>query len=168
MCGLGRGSAWWWGCAWRWGWRVAMAGWGWWSGLRCTRWASFDAQMAAQMVRRSSRRCSAGGAEPPVPAEMLAFVQSPEFRAGMMLAGYALLAAGAAGGVDGGRGVCRVAEDAARDGVRDVARNRHSAVLVSSAATEFQREMSDMSDDNRVSGGAEAAREGPADVGLGD
>jgi hypothetical protein len=48
---------------------------------------SFDAQMGArtqEAIRNSST---------PVPAEMLGFLASPEFRAGMMLAGFAFVSA---------------------------------------------------------------------------
>ena len=76
---------------------------------------SFDAQMAAQ-VQKAVQQSST-----PVPAEMMGFLGSPEFRGGMMLAGFAFLCGGAGGAVDAGRGVCRAAADAApAGGVRTV------------------------------------------------
>lgn len=49
---------------------------------------SFDAQMTAQ-VQKAVQQSST-----PVPAAMIGFLQSPEFRGGMMLAGIAFLSAG--------------------------------------------------------------------------
>jgi hypothetical protein len=48
----------------------------------------FDAQMAAQ-VQKAIQQSST-----PVPAEMMGLLGSPEFRGGMILAGFAFLAAG--------------------------------------------------------------------------
>jgi hypothetical protein len=48
----------------------------------------FDAQMAAQWQKAIQQSST------PVPAEMMGIVESPEFRAGMMLAGFACVAAG--------------------------------------------------------------------------
>jgi hypothetical protein len=49
---------------------------------------NFDAQMAAQ-VQKAIQQSST-----PVPPEMMGLLESPEFRGGMMLAGFAFLAAG--------------------------------------------------------------------------
>ena len=49
---------------------------------------SFDAQMAAQWQKAIQQSST------PVPAAMMGIVGSPEFRGGMMLAGFAFLAAG--------------------------------------------------------------------------
>jgi hypothetical protein len=49
---------------------------------------NFDAQMAAQ-VQKAIQQSST-----PVPAEMRGLLESPEFRGGMMMAGFAFLAAG--------------------------------------------------------------------------
>jgi len=48
----------------------------------------FDTQMAAQFQKTIQQSST------PVPAEMMGFVASPEFRGGMMLAGFACVAAG--------------------------------------------------------------------------
>ncbi len=48
----------------------------------------FDQEMTAQ-VQKAIQQSST-----PIPAEMMGFVHSPEFRGGMMLAGYALVSAG--------------------------------------------------------------------------
>jgi hypothetical protein len=66
---------------------VAMAGWGLVARFALHSMGSFDAQMAAQVQHAIQTSTT------PVPAEMLGFVQSPEFRAGIMLAGFAMVSA---------------------------------------------------------------------------
>jgi len=73
----------------------AMAGWGLVERFALHGMGSFDAQMAAQMAQAQQQLAQRAAAQQsPVPPQMLAFVQSTEFRAGAMLAGYGLLAAG--------------------------------------------------------------------------
>jgi hypothetical protein len=67
---------------------TAMAGWGLVARFGLHSMGGFDAEMAARMqeaIRNSSN---------PVPAEMMGFINSPEFRAGIMLAGFAVVSAG--------------------------------------------------------------------------
>jgi len=64
-----------------------MAGWGLVARFALHSMGSFDAAMAAQLqeaIRRSTT---------PIPAEMLGFVASPEFRAGMMLGVFGFVSA---------------------------------------------------------------------------
>ena len=66
---------------------TAMAGWGLVERFALHSMGSFDAQMATQVqmaIQKSSQTS-------PLPADMLAFIKSPEFRAGIMLAGFAML-----------------------------------------------------------------------------
>lgn len=65
----------------------AMAGWGMVARFGLHSMGSFDQQMAAQ-VQQAIQKSST-----PVPADMLGFVQSPEFKAGIMLAGFAMVSA---------------------------------------------------------------------------
>src|ERR1035437_6380372 len=66
---------------------AAMAGWGLVARFVLHSTGSFDAQMAAQ-VQQSIQKSAT-----PIPADMLGFVKSPEFRAGIMLAGFAMVSA---------------------------------------------------------------------------
>jgi hypothetical protein len=66
---------------------IVVAGWGLVARFGLHSMGGFDAAMTAQLqeaVRRSTT---------PIPAEMMGFVKSPEFRAGMMLALFAFLSA---------------------------------------------------------------------------
>ena len=55
----------------------------------------FDAQMTAQVVQMENTMQQRFAAQStPVPAEMMGLLGSPEFRGGMILAGFAFLAAG--------------------------------------------------------------------------
>jgi hypothetical protein len=67
---------------------VAMAGAGLVARYGLHAMGSFDAQMTAQ-VQKAVQQSST-----PVPAEMMGFLGSPEFRGGMILAGFAFLSAG--------------------------------------------------------------------------
>jgi hypothetical protein len=62
----------------------AMAGWGLVARYGLHAMGSFDSQMAVQ-VQKAIQQSST-----PVPADMLGFIKSPEFRAGIMLAGFAM------------------------------------------------------------------------------
>jgi hypothetical protein len=66
---------------------VVMAAWGLIERFVLHSMGSFDAQMTAQLQKAIQQSAT------PVPAQMMGFVQSPEFRAGMMLGGFALLSA---------------------------------------------------------------------------
>jgi len=64
-----------------------MAGWGLVAHFALHSMGSFDAQIKEQ-VQQSIQKSST-----PVPADMLGFIASPEFRAGIMLAGFAIVSA---------------------------------------------------------------------------
>ena len=66
---------------------AAMAGWGLVARFALHSMGSFDQQMKEQ-VQRSIQQSAT-----PIPAEMLGFIASPEFRAGIMLAGFAIVSA---------------------------------------------------------------------------
>ena len=66
---------------------AAMAGWGLVARFALHSMGSFDAQIKEQ-VQQSIQKSST-----PVPADMLGFIASPEFRAGIMLAGFAMVSA---------------------------------------------------------------------------
>ena len=66
---------------------AAMAGWGLVARFVLHSMGSFDAQIAEQ-VQQSIQKSTT-----PIPADMLGFVKSPEFRAGIMLAGFAMVSA---------------------------------------------------------------------------
>jgi hypothetical protein len=64
---------------------VAMAGWGLIAREVLHSMGSFDAQMTEQLQLAIQKSTT------PIPAQMMGFIQSPEFRAGMMLSGFAFL-----------------------------------------------------------------------------
>jgi hypothetical protein len=64
---------------------VAMAGWGLVARFALHSMTGFDLQMT-QQVQKAIQQSST-----PVPADMLGFVKSPEFRAGIMLTGFAMV-----------------------------------------------------------------------------
>ena len=66
---------------------AAMAGWGLVARFVLHSMGSFDAQIEEQ-VQQSIQKSAT-----PVPADMLGFIASPEFRAGIMLAGFAMVSA---------------------------------------------------------------------------
>jgi hypothetical protein len=69
---------------------AALAGWGLAARFAFHSMGSFDTQMV-QQVQQAIQKSSQSSA--PIPAEMLSFIQSPEFRAGIMLAGFAMVSA---------------------------------------------------------------------------
>jgi hypothetical protein len=66
---------------------AAMAGWGLVARFALHSMGSFDGQIKEQ-VQKSIQQSAT-----PVPADMLGFIASPEFRAGIMLAGFAMVSA---------------------------------------------------------------------------
>jgi predicted secreted protein len=64
---------------------MAMAGWGLVARFALHSMGSFDAQMAVQMQTAIQKSAT------PFPPNLLGFIRSPEFRAGVMLAGFAML-----------------------------------------------------------------------------
>jgi len=69
----------------------ALAGWGMVERYGLHGMGNFDQQIAEQVQVAIQRTAQSST---PVPAEMMAFVQSPEFKAGMMLTGFAMVSAG--------------------------------------------------------------------------
>ena len=69
----------------------AMAGWGMLARFGLHSMGSFDAQMTTQ-VQQAIQKTSQSST--PIPPEMLGFIKSPEFKAGMMLSGFAIVSAG--------------------------------------------------------------------------
>ncbi|HWB32441.1 MAG TPA: zinc ribbon domain-containing protein [Acidobacteriaceae bacterium] len=73
---------------------ASMAGWGLVERYALHGMSSFDAQMAAQMAQAQQQLQDRAAADKtPLTPELIGFVKSPEFRAGAMLAGYAMLSA---------------------------------------------------------------------------
>jgi hypothetical protein len=70
---------------------ISMAGWGLIARFALHSMGSFDAQMAAVAVQmQKTLQQKAAQQSTPVPAEVLGFIASPEYRAGIMLATFAL------------------------------------------------------------------------------
>jgi hypothetical protein len=65
----------------------AMAGWGLIARFVLHSMTNFDVQMTAQVQHAIQQSTT------PIPADMIGFIQSPEFRAGIMLAGFAMVSA---------------------------------------------------------------------------
>ena len=64
---------------------ATMAGWGLIARFALHSMAGFDAQMAQQVQKAIQQSTT------PIPQDMIGFIQSPEFRAGVMLAGFAFV-----------------------------------------------------------------------------